>query len=1112
MNIVISALIALTLSVGGWFGLQEVSPQFGAFSDPFVSIQLAPNPSNGDCLTTDGSENAWEECATGGGGGAGGTWSTTTSEVAGVLFNYPNNDDDVVLIGSNASTSAEFWFDPNNPTYPTHYKLLGNLLGNNSSTTIINLVSTNATATNATNTNLNVSGVLDVDNLTSALTLTGATGIFAEYTGTSCTNQFVRVLSALGVATCESIGNEDFEDDDWGDISVATNVVSVEDDSHAHTSTSLSGIDISADTNLTAGDALTLTDDDIDFDGGTAPGGELGGTWATPTIDDSLAVTSWNLTTPTFTTSFTFDSVTINNLTGVDTNLVTGTAGASGNCAEWDANGDLVDAGAECGTGGGGSGGGTWSTTTSQVAGQLINYPNNDDDVVAIGANSSTTAEFWFDPNIGKAMFGTGAPTIAFDGANGSTTLQKFTATHGTTTQATSTDLHISSFLNFGGVVGNSWDDFCASITGGAGLCDGADATGSGSFPFDVTGYGVSTSTTVGFTGGIITTASSTMTATTSMKAVNFNANREDVSASESVGGVVNINRSTNLGPGLVAYTDAGTSGGRLGSFVCDNVNHDTQCLHVRSDSTLESTFNVLGSPAGKGIVKIGSNGVGDTDSSGLSIDTSLSSFTGQGIFLKGNATGKLLNFRGSDNTEHLTMTAKGALGLGTTTPYFQFQVASSTGSQIALSSADATSHRFNFRAIGDNFYFATSSPSTFATSSTPIFSVDSTNTVTFGNRLPTCIALTGAAGLCDGDDGGGAGGGIGDPFTHTSFGGVVTSATSTLIHLTATTPHSLVATSTYANNATSSQFTIGAYGTNVGIYFTEDGDGALTIQGIGNSQNESITVNLDDNADIALWSSATGVTGFDYSSIRGRWDGLVIDGDATYPASSDGSLLIGDGTDGGTFEMEDGPACIGDGGCTPDSADGSLTLANNLFMPSAGVFNFGAGDVTLTHSSGALTLSADLFDLGAAVLEIPNGSGPTVDAIGELALDSTNDQLIYFGASKRVLQPYDNLGFAYATTTWSATTTLRVGPAPAAITVYSALCETNTGTVGVSLYDGTNRALYMPTASTTINEFLYTASNNSFTKGETIRVDIGTPASSPTQLSCRFLYTYDAT
>jgi len=43
---------------------------------------------------------------------------------------------------------------------------------------------------------------------------------------------------------------------------------------------------------------------------GTSPGGELGNTWASPTIDDSVAVTSWNLTTPTITTSLTTSTPT----------------------------------------------------------------------------------------------------------------------------------------------------------------------------------------------------------------------------------------------------------------------------------------------------------------------------------------------------------------------------------------------------------------------------------------------------------------------------------------------------------------------------------------------------------------------------------------------------------------------------------------------------------------------------------------------------------------------------------------------------------------------------------------------------------------------------------
>jgi len=65
---------------------------------------------------------------------------------------------------------------------------------------------------------LDTDGPLDVNGITSALTLTDADGTFGEYTGTSCTNQFVRSLSVLGVATCASINNGDWS---GTDLSVA---------------------------------------------------------------------------------------------------------------------------------------------------------------------------------------------------------------------------------------------------------------------------------------------------------------------------------------------------------------------------------------------------------------------------------------------------------------------------------------------------------------------------------------------------------------------------------------------------------------------------------------------------------------------------------------------------------------------------------------------------------------------------------------------------------------------------------------------------------------------------------------------------------------------------
>lgn len=65
---------------------------------------------------------------------------------------------------------------------------------------------------------------LTVTPLTSALILTGAGGLMAEYTGTSCTNQFVRSLSALGAATCETVANTDLANSTISGIALGSNL------------------------------------------------------------------------------------------------------------------------------------------------------------------------------------------------------------------------------------------------------------------------------------------------------------------------------------------------------------------------------------------------------------------------------------------------------------------------------------------------------------------------------------------------------------------------------------------------------------------------------------------------------------------------------------------------------------------------------------------------------------------------------------------------------------------------------------------------------------------------------------------------------------------------
>ena len=126
--------------------------------------------------------------------------------------------------------------------------------------------------------------------------------------------------------------------------------------------------------------------------------------------------------------STTLGGILKGNGTGIIQTAIAGTdyltgSGISGNCVKWGANNTLTDALAPCGSGGG-SGGGTWATTTSQVAGQLINYPLNSTDIVAIGASGTSSAKFWFDPNTLSSYFsGTANLTYASSTAISATAL-----------------------------------------------------------------------------------------------------------------------------------------------------------------------------------------------------------------------------------------------------------------------------------------------------------------------------------------------------------------------------------------------------------------------------------------------------------------------------------------------------------------------------------------------------------------------------------------------------------------------------------------------------------------------------------------------------------------
>lgn len=97
-------------------------------------------------------------------------------------------------------------------------------------------------------------------------------------------------------------------------------------------------------------------------------------------------------------------------------------------------------------------------------------------------------------------------------------------------------------------------------------------------------------------------------------------------------------------------------------------------------------------------------------------------------------------------------------------------------------------------------------------------------------------------------------------------------------------------------------------------------------------------------------------------------------------------------------------------------------------------------------------------------------------------------------------VSPFSYESFTYATSTWTGTTTipLEVGYAE---TWNSVRCFTSAGTLNVNFYHGSS-FLNLLNASTTKGTFTFTTNNN-IADGASVFVDVGTPASSPSKITC---------
>lgn len=427
-----SLVAAGLLSISGLLGFNQEPTLQGV--SVFKSSQVGTSPVDGYYLQTDGVNSIW--AAVSGGSGA----STT-------------------LLADNNT------FSGNNTFSNT---ISGSISGNAGTASVL--------AANAAN----------------CAAGSGAGGVSASGAAEDCTD-YEQNLTAGDALTRTG---DDFDFDGGatpsGDLSGTWASPSVTDDSHAHTGSTISGLDISADTNLAVTYPIILTDDTLSFPAtstlyGTGTQGQVLG-WDGAKIvwvaTSTSGASSFAYPFPSDATStlLTFNggilstaSSTVNSTLVVTGNLTNSTL-TSGRVPFIGAAGLFTDEA---------------DFTYSTAANRLVAATIQADNAFEAPSGSASTGGIYFTSDTNTGVFRESADVLGITTGgissllinNASSTINSNLTINGnsTTTSATTTNLHVSNAINFNGVSGTTWAAFCQSITGGSGLCDGNDASGGGS-------------------------------------------------------------------------------------------------------------------------------------------------------------------------------------------------------------------------------------------------------------------------------------------------------------------------------------------------------------------------------------------------------------------------------------------------------------------------------------------------------------------------------------------------------------------------------------------------------------------------------------------------------
>lgn len=165
--------------------------------------------------------------------------------------------------------------------------------------------------------------------------------------------------------------------------------------------------------------------------------------------------------------------------------------------------------------------------------------------------------------------------------------------------------------------------------------------------------------------------------------------------------------------------------------------------------------------------------------------------------------------------------------------------------------------------------------------------------------------------------------------------------------------------------------------------------------------------------------------------------------------------------------------------------------------------------DFMFTNATGTQATSTNFF---STYVVGTNGTITNLIATNSTTTNATSTTGYFSGTLSGLqsgftgrISPIKRLSYVTATSTaWTATTSGAYLPpiiSPFAGTIQTAQCSTDAGTLNVDVYHTTTH-LTLFNASTTVGTITF-SSNNTVTNGEKIYVSAGTPASTPTVLSC---------